>query len=264
MALAALMLACGSATPDPGSDGGTTARDGGVATGPFAEGDAPDVLARAWCTHELACGCNDEGEDFDACVARHAPAIDRRNRGWRDMGLVYDESCSERYLREIEIRGCSAWSAIAQLGCAACPLYHGSVAQGESCAQISTGVASVCAAGLSCVSLPGATGFTCEDPCGVPPVFVVAGAACDPMSGDVVCEPLESFCNGDGACEAYPALGEPCPLFECSGDAYCDRDSASCLARAELGGSCEDGTQCNTGSCELGVCTSYCWSEPFL
>lgn len=259
------LTACGSPTPDPDRDGGGSGADaGGTAMGPVAEGEAPDVFARAWCAHELGCDCNAEGEDFDACVARHTPAVDRRYQGWRDMGLVYDERCSERILREIDIRGCSAWSAIARLGCAACPLYRGSVARGAPCVQVSTGVASVCAEGLSCVTLPGATGFTCEDPCELPSVFVVAGEACDPMSGDIVCEPLESFCNTGGVCEAYPALGAPCPLGECSGDAYCDRDTGTCLARFDRGESCADGTQCNTGSCDEGSCTSYCWPEPFL
>lgn len=262
-----VLAACGDdgAVPvDAGRaiDGGPAPRfdAGRPMGGTVPETEHARVVAQAWCDLQFECGCAELDVDVLACVSRITAHIERNAERWRAMGLTYDDRCAASVLNQIAVRGCSGFSRSVEVGCEACPFYHGDQPRGEACDPISASAATTCSRGLLCVSPEGA-GATCEDTCEAFPRVVGAGEACD-GDGNVLCDPQNTACGSSGTCEAFPTVGEPCPLGRCSGEAYCDRSTDTCVPFLERGESCT-GPECDTAFCDEGVCASFCWPQPF-
>ncbi|MFK7990124.1 MAG: hypothetical protein AB8I08_29160 [Sandaracinaceae bacterium] len=117
----------------------------------------------------------------------------------------------------------------------------------EICNRVYTGLVpagGACTFGLDCANgpqfcvdgvcaAPAALGETCAGPC-------VEGAFCSTTSM---------------RCEALPRVGEACPSFRCEDAAFCDMTSQMCEARRANGEACDSLLQCESFSCEDGVCT---------
>ncbi|MHB1847088.1 MAG: hypothetical protein ACYCWW_19875, partial [Deltaproteobacteria bacterium] len=121
-------------------------------------------------------------------------------------------------------------------------------------------------------------------PCGTPPwlttdcanpadwcnatVSSVTGQAtgsCDPLPGPAApctpqgqCAPGD-FCNQGAVCEPLPPPGQPCtPQGRCAPGAYCVFMTGLCASTLPGGGTCSQGTDCQSGQCNGGLCESPC------
>lgn len=131
-----------------------------------------------------------------------------------------------------------------------------------------------CDYGLVCVV--GELGGSCAaapqagDPCLSGEECVVIGLACNfatvtcerLLHEGATCDPENSLCSSaylrcDAAtmkCLPYPGIGQACPDFVCSGDAYCDYDfqlaTSECKARLANGTACDNDYACASRYCD--------------
>lgn len=243
-------VACGSDSGENGSttDGGVTlGTDSGPGTGMVSEGDHPDFIAERSCAIRVGCGCT---SDMNTCRSQTSQRLASDGSRFRAMGLTYDPSCPTDAIDWLNVRGCNGYAPRDQL--TPCPLYHGDLPLGATCAQVSVSV-SDCARGLSCILSAGATSPTCQ----TPPGLLLPGDSCG-APGDEPCDLLNAFCTGAGVCEAFPSVGEACLANTCGLGAYCDETSDICVAALELGAACTESIQCGTRFCDDSVCTGVC------
>ncbi len=151
-----------------------------------------------------------------------------------------------------------------------CPLYHGTLREGDECFLASLGE-SDCDRGLFCIA------HICRDPSRT--AFGRAGEPCD--LGNLCDEGLVCF---DSLCDRLPSAGEPCLSYGCNDESYCDAglcealpgpgercDAGQCLAgllcrfdpvdgvsvcqvSGDVGDPCTGHRQCQSGNCPAGFC----------
>ena len=140
---------------------------------------------------------------------------------------------------------------------------EGTLAGGEVCRDAAECVSSARSGGAC---LPDADG---TDRCQFPGRAAERGEACvgscadlfpcssDEAGMDGYCyEDTGLFCNGDGVCQDFVALGAPCGVFdECASGAACR--GGLCVAKAGVGASCTQNAQCtDENHCSSGVCSA--------
>jgi hypothetical protein len=122
--------------------------------------------------------------------------------------------------------------------------------------------ATPCGRNRQCLLVDDDDTFLCGDPCVMTSRRIVGiGEACDPRN-QIVCDEAEATCGASGTCEPLPSAGEPCDGTDCDRDAYCD-DTDTCVPAHPRGESCTDGFECETATCDMGVCQPGCQLQPF-
>ncbi len=235
-------------------DASTPADDASSAPGPTLPREQfNDAMATASCdTIETCCVANHVNFDMETC----------RNRAMKDPGeeVSYDGEMAAKCIALVKDAAskCGVTAPGAVLG------YCGKVFTptreiGELCTKVDACKGGV-AAGIDCV----------DKQCTVVRSMVARGAPCDGVH--TVCDATVDFCDlGKGICVAYPkqgeacvgvicrpdlvcnkdlkcepgvAVGQPCDLASpnCVSDASCrgPLDGATCVAKADLGQSCEE------------------------
>lgn len=233
-----VLCACDSTVDDGGSSAGGSggAGAGGSGAGGSGTGGAGQValdgLADGYA--EVTCGsifrCCDEAERAEGFAAFDPP-------------ITTEAECRASYAELLEFflfaeaqravdAGTVRYDDAAAAAClqasraAAC-----GVAPGEVCDRVLVGLVAggqPCASNLECA----------------------AGGIC--LGSDA----------GAGRCGAKPALGEPCPDYDCEDGSYCalSQDAATCVALEADGAACSLGSECRSGNCdrpspqELGTC----------
>jgi hypothetical protein len=265
----------GSADTDgtDGTDGtnGTAGVDGGATDPTSTDGEPLDVsnvaerLAAAECRSYVACGeCSDRSNDLGMaeCMDQLRPGHEQQIATAQDHGLVFDAQCAAQAIAFFDAGSCEAETAArrdALDALAACEMFVGTLAPGESCEPLATGFPYVpdldpCAPGSRCIS----------DVC----VAIAAVAeACDNTDarGENVCVD-GAYCRQSIQCEPRGAIGEPCDRAyirgSCANDAYCTLEEV-CAPRTPLGSPCQFDTQ--SIPCD-GTCsddnTSICVESP--
>jgi len=189
--------------------------------------------------------------------------------GFDRSTLAFDPACVERWTSWADELSCQvpARALYAEL----CPLYHGTLREGETC-QRSGLVDTDCGAGLFCLA------GTCRNP-----LRVTFGAQGEPCELGGLCDPdlecvnetclrlpgpgefcLEGFlCNAESRCGydlcvALPGPGQRCDSGDCEPDAFCSFDPVSgvseCQRSSNVGEPCQGHRQCVSGNCPAGFC----------
>jgi hypothetical protein len=229
------------------------ANGGGGGSSPIPEDELPTELAELICglVHGQ-CECEDPAEADEAtCIDSKQSEFEENQADAQAAGLTYDAECAGRYAGGISDLGCDSSSSSESGDCDYCAIYHGDVAEGETC--VAFGSFSDCAQGLLC------SGGTCYDPCGGGDETLGEGEDCDPVAqeppycdylDDLVCDP-ETM-----TCVALPGIGEECPLYLCAQGAICDTETMMCVALPGEGEPCVN-EQCGSGAvCEGGTCVA--------
>jgi hypothetical protein len=244
---------------DPGStDPGST--DPGSTDGePLDVSNVAERLAAAECRMYMACGdCSDWSNDLGmaGCMDARRPLHEQQVATAQTHGLVFDAECAAQAIAFFDAGSCEAETAArrdALDALAACELFVGTLAPGESCEPLAeqfpwTPDLEPCAPGSRCI----------VDVC---VAIADVGEACDDTEarGENVC--VEgAYCQGL-QCERRGAIGEPCNRStvsgSCTNDAYCTLDEV-CAPRTPLGSPCQFDNQplpCD-GSCsdDDGIC----------
>lgn len=200
------------------------------------------------CEKQAECGC---GPLYDDLYGKEpAECGDQAFSGYEsdfDAGngrtLAFDPSCVERWTSWVDELSCleTPLPSYAEL----CPLYHGTLREGEACERDRDLLETTCDRGLFCVA------ETCRDPRRTS--FGAEGEPCD-IGG--ICD--HGLGCDDSLCRRVPGVGERCDDGECQPGAYCSFDpntgESLCLRAGEVGGPCSGHGQCVSGNCPAGYC----------
>lgn len=227
------------------------ARECGCAT-PFSDDPTQPFQCGDWSPPEPDPGFDD---DFDPAPSR--------------ASLAFDPACVERWTSFVDGLSCEVPTlpSYDEL----CPLYHGTLREGEECFMSSLGE-SDCDRGLFCIA------HLCRDPSRT--AFGRAGEPCDLgnlcdeglVCFDSLCLQLpgagerchaytcnaESYCEDD-VCRALPGPGERCDAGLCLAPSYCTFDAVDSVfvcqgASGDVGDPCSGHRQCQSGNCPAGFC----------
>lgn len=226
--------------------------------GPGREDVALQRLETALCEKALECGCSDE------------PLVCGE---WPPLGLIdqstrtFDPSCVERWTTWLDTQSCQ--SPVLPRYADLCPLYHGTLREGEPC-RWDGFTDTECERGLYCIT------DACRDPRRI--AFGGSGQPCDigercddgnvcfrercerPPSAGEPC--LEYICDADARCEdercvALPGPGQAC-TNACRSGAFCRFDPTTgfgeCLTIRNVGEPCQGHRECASGNCPAGSC----------
>lgn len=215
-------------------------------------------LETALCEKAAACGCTDEPLE---CGEWPSSLI-------RDGSGAFDPSCVDHWLTWLDGLACGAAElpSYAEL----CPLYHGTIREGEPCERRAL-TETDCDRGLYCIA------GTCRDPqriaLGEPSQPCELGERCSPglLCFAERCERvpgageacLSSSCDAnsrcdEGRCVALPGADQLCESGECRENAFCSFDPGSgfsvCRAKGRVGEPCRGHGECGSGNCPAGFC----------
>ncbi len=200
-----------------------------------------DRMLPALCERAEPCRCAAE-QDSEECLEVRGERWDARLAYARDEGLIYDSSCIDTIIADVEAIGCGdAIDEDEHLCTSFCAVFHGSRQLGESCESHDAST-SDCAQGTTCLE------GTCVPPCEALR-GLARGEVCRDENGNQFDECAANLrCDWDSrACIRLPDLGEACRETDCAEGAYCDWDRNRCVARSQ------EGQSCRNSECALGL-----------
>lgn len=240
--------------------------------------------ATAYCEVLHSCDCPEDWlryADEASCIEAESEHVAEVQRRAQEGGLQFDAECAAFTLARWAELGCDDFDAIALRVRPSssssdavfpwCPLYHGSVPEGEECHNAFGTLWDDCEQGSECEEdTERGSRCTAVEPYETDPPGL--GEPCE--GGEPVarysCEaPL--YCAGNPnlettTCQPYSEEGEPCQQFECADGLLCDIGTGTCKRPPPLGSPCAfveytdcgEGRYCDRGGIETadGVCAA--------
>jgi hypothetical protein len=204
------------------------------------------------CDRLTTCGCLPPDDEF-ICV---------EPRGFQPepeaADPAFDPQCAQDMVELVRGLDCNRPFELSYADL--CPIYHGSILEGQACADLEAGVF-----GPDGEFIPPAELGSCG-----PRLFCIQGICRDPttVSFGGLDEPCDLLgCDGElaciaGLCQPLPLAGQPCALDPNAGDGECaegarcifDGDVPMCEAVLDVGAPCTGHSQCASGNCPRGNC----------
>lgn len=202
--------------------------------------DALEALAQTICTAVESCECT---ASLD-CAGPEEDTWRARLLAGRDRELEFDGSCVDAIGQAVTAAECNRASYDSSHPCSDyCAVFHGDRELDESCHRFDD-LVSDCEEGLLC------SGGRCVEPCSVLSGLHVGERCSDPATG-IEFQPCAQglWCDFSvGRCAAPPPPGSPCGAGgNCGPAAYCDWQASICRELPGEGESCSESPDCADG-----------------